>query len=237
MDIMVFNQMDLSRLIMVYVVQLGVGIIYLIIGLMILKRSRKRLNQLFSTFYILCSAATLVNVIYASLTLNPAVKILHFLTIFLFCFAIIYLFIFNLIILKSEKVFTIKKHNIIAGIYAASLFVLVFIPGGVMINESTEWKPVWSLPFLIYLLIVLSCATIPTGYYALKVYKKLEEKTLKKKWAYYIIAIFGYFSLAYMIPISNYLNEPTFRLITSIVGLTLIPTAFLLYFGVRLQIE
>ena len=215
---MVLFQFDIARFIQVYVVQLGMGIFYFIIGLMILKRDTKRLNQLFATFYILSASAAIINVIYASIFIIPVVKYLHFLTYFLFCFAIVYLLIFNLIILKSEKLFTIKKHNIIAGTYAVSLLILILIPGGITINKSTNWKPVWSLPFLIYALIVISCAIIPTTYFSIQVYRELEDKFVKKKWAFYIIATLIYFAILYVASISNYLNDPTFRLITSIAG-------------------
>ncbi|MFX1394652.1 MAG: hypothetical protein ACFFAH_13915 [Promethearchaeota archaeon] len=235
---MVLYQMDIARFITVYIVQLGMGIIYFIIGVVILKRDTKRLNQLFSTFYLLAASATILNVIYASLFINPAVKILHFITFFLFCFAIIYLLIFNLILLKSEKIFTIKKHNLIAGIYAVLLLVLILIPKGITIDESTNWRPVWSLPFLIYALIVVSsCAVIPTTYYSIQIYKKFEDDVLKKKWAYYILATFGYFAILYLSSISNFLNDPNFRLFTSIVGLLLYATAFLLYYGVGRHIK
>jgi len=233
---MIFFQFDISRFIQVYVVQLGMGIFYFFIGLKILKRDTKRLNQLFATFYILAASAAVINVIYASLFINPAVKILHFLTYFLFCFAIVYLLIFNLIILKSEKLFTIKKHNIIAGTYAVSLLVLILIPGGIIINESTDWKPVWSLPFLIYALIVISCAIVPTTYFSIQVYIELEDKIVKKRWAFYILATLIYFAILYLASISNFLNDPTFRLITSIAGLSLFATAYLLYYGVGKQI-
>ncbi|TFG22455.1 MAG: hypothetical protein EU529_10440 [Promethearchaeota archaeon] len=233
---MVLFEFDIPRFIQVYIVQLGMGIFYFLIGLVILKRDTKRLNQLFATFYILAASASIINVIYASIFINLVVKILHFLTYFLFCFAIVYLLIFNLIILKSEKLFTIKKHNIIAGTYAVSLLVLILIPGGITINKSTDWKPVWSLPFLIYALIVISCAIIPCFYFAVKIYKKLEDKALKKKWAFYILATLIYFAILYVASISNFLNDPTFRLITSIAGLSLFATAYLLYYGVGKQI-
>jgi len=231
-------QMDIARFITVYIVQLGMGIIYFLIGLFILKRDTKRLNQLFSTFYLLSASATFINVIYVSLTVNPVVKYLHFLTYYLFCFAIVYLLIFNLILLKSEKVFSIKKHNLIALIYGGLLFGLVFIPKGVTIDASTEWKPVWSLPFLIYALVVVTCCgTVPTTYYSLQVYKKLESEELKKRWAFNIVAILGYFAILYLTSVSNYLNNPTFRLITSIAGLSLFVTAYLLFYSVARQIE
>ncbi len=233
---MVLYDFDIPRFIQVYIVQLGMGIFYFLIGLVILKRDTKRLNQLFATFYLLSASATIVNVIYASIFINPAVKILHFLTYFLFCFAIVYLLIFNLIILKSEKLFTIKKHNIIAGTYAVSLLVLILIPGGITINKSTDWKPVWSLPFLIYALIVISCSIIPTTYFSIQIYRELEDKIVKKKWAFYILATLVYFAILYLASISNFLNDPTFRLITSFAMLSLFATAYLLYYGVGKQI-
>lgn len=237
---MVLYQMDVARFITVYIVQLGMGIFYFIFGLIILKRDTKRLNQLFSTFYILAASATIVNVIYVSITINPLVKILHFLTFYLFCFAMVYLLIFTLIVLKSEKVFTVKKHNLIAVIYGGLLLGLAPIGwyGGITIDASTDWRPVWSLPFLLYALIVISvCAIVPTIYFSIEVYKKFEDKVIKKKWTYYILAIIDYFIILYLTSISNYLNNPSFRLITSIAGLTLYATAYLLYYGVGKQIE
>ena len=58
--------MDLARFITVYIVQLGMGIVFFIFGFLILKRDRKRLNQIFSFFYIMTASATVVNVIYVS---------------------------------------------------------------------------------------------------------------------------------------------------------------------------
>ena len=236
---MVLFQLDVARFITVYIVQLGMGIIYLIFGLIILKRDTKRLNQLFSTFYILSASATIVNVIYVSIYMNPLVKILHFITYYLFCFSMVYLLIFTLIVLKSEKIFTIKKHNLIAAIYGIALLVLAPIGwyGGITIDASTEWRPVWSLAFLLYALIIISCVIVPTIYFSIEVYKKFEDEVIKKKWAYYILAIMDYFIILYLTSISNYLNNPSFRLFTSIAGLTLFATAYLLYYGVGKQIE
>jgi len=237
---MVLCQMDLARFLTVYIVQLGMGIIYIIFGLIILKRGTKRLNQIFSTFYLLSASGTIVNVVYVSFTINPLVKILHFITYYLFCFAILYLLVFTLIVLKSEKVFTVKKHNLMAVIYGGLLLGLAPIGwyGGITIDASTDWRPVWSLAFLLYALIVISvCAIIPTLYYSIQVYKKFEDEIIKKKWLFYILAIIGYFAILYLTSISNYLNNPSFRLFTSITGLTLFATAFLLYYGVGKEIE
>jgi len=183
------------------------------------------------------ASATFINVIYASLTIRLIVKYLHFFTFFLFCFAILYLLIFNLILLKSEAIVTIKKHNLLAIIYGGALFGLVFIPKGMTVDASTDWRPVWSLPFFIYAIIIESCLIIPTLYYSLQVYKNIEDKLLKKRFLFYIIATLGYFAILYLSSISNYLNDPSFRLLTSITGLSLFVTAFLLYYGVARQIK
>lgn len=231
-------QLDTARFLTVYVVQLGMGIVYFIMGLIILKRDTKRLNKIFSSFYIISASATFVNVIYVSLTVNPLVMYLHIITVYLFCFATINLLIFNLILLKSEKVFDRQKQNIVIVIYGVLLLGLFFIPNGVTIDASTEWKPVWALSFLIYsIIIVTSFSTFPVTYYSIKVYKEIDDKELRKKWAFNIISILVYFAIFYLTSISNYLNNPTFRLVTSIAGLSLYATAYLLYYSVGRQIE
>ena len=238
---MVLYQMNLARFVNVYFVMLGIGIVYFIFSILILKRSRKRLNQLFSTFYILAASGTVVNVIYASLFVNPLVKILHFITMFLYLLSPIYLLIVCLIILKSEKVVSKSKQNIIAFIYGALLMVLApiaFFMDGVIIDESTNWKPVWSLLFTMYALILISLfIIIPFIYLSTKIYKEFEDKILRKRWLFFNLGVLPYFGYAYIIMISNLLNDPTFRIITSIVGLSLYAAAFLLYYGIGRQIK
>ena len=96
----------------------------------------------------------------------------------------------------------------------------------------------WSLPFLLYALVVITCcAVIPTTYTSLEVYKKLEDPEVKKRWVYNLVAILGYFVILYMTSFSNYLNNPSFRLATSIAGLFLFVTAYLLYYSVGREIE
>ena len=88
-------QMDAARIIQVYVFQLGMGIFFLLIALLILKRDRKRLNVIFSAFFLCIFLGTLVNVIYAPLNVNPAVLFLHLITDFLLFLSVIFLLIFN----------------------------------------------------------------------------------------------------------------------------------------------
>ncbi|MFW9899023.1 MAG: hypothetical protein ACFFDO_07155 [Candidatus Thorarchaeota archaeon] len=238
---MVLLQMDLVRIIQIYVVQLGMGLVYIFFGILILKRDTKRLNQIFATFYLLSASATVINVIYASLTIEVVVKVLHFITYFLFCYAPLYLLIFCLIIWKSEKVVTIKTHNIIAIIYFILLLILAPIAlftNGITINESTNWRPVWNLPFMLYAIIVVGVfIIIPLTYLLIQIYKSFEDKVIQRRWLFFILGILPYFVILYLVSISNFLNDPIFRLITSIAGLSLYATAVLLYYGVGRQLK
>ena len=152
--------MDPIRAFQIYVVQLGSGFFYLIIFLLVLRRDTKRLNQIFSGYFLCVFIGAVLNVIYASLNINPTVLILHFLTWYFFTFGFVFLLIFNLIILLSEKRMTSQKQLIIIIIYAIILFSVFFIPEGIKIDDSTGWKPVWSLLFLISVLIILSITIV-----------------------------------------------------------------------------
>jgi len=238
---MIFVQMDIVRFIQIYVVQLGMGIVYFFYGLLILKRSTKRLNQVLSFFYVSAASATIINVIYASLAIRWLVKVLHFVTYFLFCYAPLFLLVFCLIIYKSETVVTVKNINIIVWSYFFLLAILApiaWFADGIIIDESTSWKPVWNLPFLLYALILLSLyIVIPLTYLLIKVYISFNEAELKRRWLFFTLGVLPYFAILYLTSISNFLNDPTFRLIASIAGLSLFATAFLLYYGVVRQLK
>ncbi|MBD3255516.1 MAG: hypothetical protein GF383_10505 [Candidatus Lokiarchaeota archaeon] len=235
---MVLFQFDPVRIFQIYVIQLGMGIVYYLIALLILKRDTKRLNQIFSAFYISSASATVVNVIYAPLTTNPTVLVLHFITFYLFAFAWIFLLIFSLILLKSEKVITTNKQFLLILIYGGLLLILAFIPDGIKIDATTDWKPAWSLLFYLYALILVNIfGIIPTAYFSIKIYKKFEDPLLRKKWAYYFLGVAIYFIVFNSTILSNFLNNPIYRLINSLIGLTLFPTAYLLYYGVGRQIQ
>ena len=240
---MVFFQMDMARFIQVYIVQLGMGIVFLIFGILILRRDRKRLNQIFSFWYLMTAAGTIVNVIYVSLIyfsfkINPLIKYLHLATAYLLLYAPLYLLIVCLIIFKSEKVITVRTNNIIAFTYAVLLFGIFLIPGGARIDETTEWMPIWSLPLTIYVLTLVTVfVIIPFIYFSMKIYGEFEDDILKKRWVLFNLGMIPYLIELYLLPISNYLNDPLFRTITSIVGLSMFASAFLFYYGIGRQIK
>ena len=240
---MVYFQLTPGRIITVYIAQGVIFLVFLYLAIRILLRDRKRLNVIFAGLYISPAIGLLINFIYAPMTDEFMVLILNFFTNFGLFYAPIFIVVFDLILLKSEKVISTSKQLIILFIYGIAMFSMVFllfIPGfGVTINSGTNWSPVWSLPFFLYVVFVETIgALIPSLYFSFQIYKKFEDEVLKRKWRFFIFGFIALMIFMYAIFISNFLGDPTIRLIIGVMGLILaILGGFLMYFGVGKQIE
>ncbi len=240
---MVYFQLTPGRIITVYIAQGVIFLVFLYLAIRILLRDRKRLNVIFAGLYISPAIGLLINFIYAPMTDEFIVLILNFFTNFGLFYAPIFIVVFDLILLKSEKVISTSKQLIILFIYGIAMFSMVFllfIPGfGVTINPGTNWSPVWSLPFFLYVVFIETIgALIPSLYFSFQIYKKFEDEVLKRKWRFFIFGFIALMTFMYAIFISNFLGDPTIRLIIGIMGLMLaILGGFLMYFGVGKQIE
>ena len=225
--------MDIARFIQVFMIQGLAGLFYLFIAYKILKRERKGLNLILSSFYICVAVAVILNVVYAFIFIEEIVYILHVITYYLLSFSLIFLLVFVLMLLKSEEVLTPKLQLVLVVMFGILLVGLLLIPNGVTINESTNWKPDWSWTYLLYSFSVCSLfAIFPTIYLSIKLYRKFEYKELKKKLKFFLIGISSYFFLYYGTSISNSLNNPTFRIIWSLLSLPTLVSLYFVYFGV-----
>ncbi|MHA1487092.1 MAG: hypothetical protein ACTSSC_07950 [Promethearchaeota archaeon] len=238
-----YFQLTPGRIITVYIAQGVILLVFLYLAIRILLRDRKRLNIIFAGLYISPVVGVLINFIYAPMTDEFIVLILNFFTNFGFFYAPIFIVVFDLILLKSEKVISTSKQLIILFIYGIAMFgmvFLLFVPGfGVTINSGTNWSPVWSLPFFLYVVFVETIgALIPSLFFSFQIYKKFEDEVLKRKWRFFIFGFIALMTFMYAIFISNFLGDATIRLIIGVMGLILaILGGFLMYFGVGKQIE
>ncbi|MHA1149475.1 MAG: hypothetical protein ACTSR8_14660 [Promethearchaeota archaeon] len=232
-----------ARFIQIYIVQLLVGIMFAFIAYLILKRDKKRLNVIFSGFYLCNFAGIVINCIYAPLNDEVVVLWLNFATNFLFAFSPVFLIIFDLILLKSEKVMNRVKQNLILLVYGAALLGLIFFiiqpEPGVVINESTSWRPVYTLPFYLYLMVILiGMGLIPSMYFSYQIYKKFEDEVLKRKWIFFFIGVVLIYAFAIGTFSMNYLNVDSIRAIWALFSLLFsILGPLLIYYGVGKQLE
>jgi len=237
---MTLYQMSMTRIITIYVAQGFMCLFFLFLAFKILKRDRKRLNVIFSGFYISPAIGFIINFIYAPLTDVSVVLMLNFLTNFFIFYSSIFIVVFNLILLKSEKAITAGKQLIIFIVYGIAMFSMIgflFFPGfGVTFNEN--WSPIWSFPFFIYVVVIETIGILPALYLSFQIYKKFEDEILKKKWKFFIFGLCLILIFMYGIFISNTLNIDIFRTIIGVVGLILaLLGAYMMYYGVGRQIQ
>ncbi|MFX1356405.1 MAG: hypothetical protein ACFFA8_03895 [Promethearchaeota archaeon] len=224
---------DVPRFIQVFIVQGLIGFVYLFVAFKILRREKKGINFTLSVFYICGGVGVTINIIYSLILNETIVYVLYFLTYYILCLSLIFLLTFVLLVLKSEKIITIRRRFMIIFIFGASIFGVWFIPNGITINDTTNWKPVWSWPFFIYSILICTFIAIgPAIYFSIKIYNKFKHEELKKKWRYFLIGIFAYFFLYYGTSLSNTLANQTFRLIWSLISLPTLISLYFIYHGV-----
>ena len=229
--------MDIARFIQIFIVQGGIGLIYLLIAYKILKREKKGINFILSCFYICGGLGVIINIIYAFIINETIVLTLHFITYFVYCLSLVFLLLTVLILEKSLDVITRKFSLLIICVFSILILGLLFIPNGIKINVTTNWKPEWSWPFFIYSVIVCSLSVIfPTIYYSIKLYNKFEHQKLRQKWKCFLIGIFSYYFLYYGTSLSNTLADPNFRLIWSLISLSSLFSLYFIYYSVAKQV-
>ena len=231
------------RVLTIYVAQGLVCAFFIFLAYKILKRDRKRLNIIFSGFYLSAVIGFIINFIYGPIADENIVLILNFLTNFGIFYAPIFLVVFDLILLKSEKVITLNKQILILIGYGIIMFSMLFFvlseDWGITLNEDTEWFPVWTLPFFLYVLLAESIfAVIPALYLNFQIYTKFEDEQLKKKWKFFILGVCILLVFMYGIFFSNFLDISALRTIIGVIGLICaIFGGYLMYYGVGKQIE
>lgn len=230
--------MDIARFLQIYIIQGGFALFFLYMAYIVLKRGKKRANLYLSGFYLSTTIGVIINIIYANIFEETIVYILHFSTYYVLCFSLAFLLIFVLILLKPPRKINKRIQFLFLLLFGLLLLGLLFIPSGIIINQNTNWKPDWSWTFLIYSIIVCSgMAIFPASYYSIKMYKKLGNIQLKKKWKYFLIGVSAFFFLFYGTSLSNTLNHDNFRLIWSIISLPTLIALYLIYYGVGRQLD
>jgi hypothetical protein len=240
--------MDPIRFLTVYIIQGIMGLLYAYLAIKTLIRDTKRLNVVLSSFYLSIAIGVFMNWIYAPLGALPVVIYLNFLTNFFLFWSVGFLTVFNLILLKSEKVFTTQKQLLYVigyGIFLGlGMFILLHVQEPISGEFGVQLDPVsfapdWNLSFFLFVLLCwLVFACIPSMYFIIQIQKKFEDENLKKKFKSFSIGVIEIVIFGVIVFISNYLNIPTFRTIAAIIGFILVISgAYLIYSGVGKQIS
>ena len=233
-------QIDFSRIFLVFVIDMMMAIFFLGLGWSILRRRKSRLNATFSGFYISIALGLLINAVY--IIINEIFKsellalILYYISAFLIFYGPVFMLATNRILIHSEVAYSLKSELKLIILYALALgFMAVFyFFDGIEFNESTSWRPVWSLPYLIYTIIVVTVfTTIPTISSSFKVLIIMKDKMMKRRWAWLMIGLLGLYAYEYLVFITFYFNTDFLRMISSLYAITVIFWVWLIYKGVK----
>ncbi len=225
--------MVLERSIVIFIV-LPINFTFLLyLGIKILKRSKLELSKYLSLFFINFAIIAVLTGIYDTIRINPEVLIIHLAVIFLFFLSFGFMNIFLLILLKSEKIITKKIQILFLSLYTLYLLTIFLFMKDVSIDETTDWRPIWSINFFLFNLFnwLLFVAT-PVIYLTLVLYFTFTSDELKKRWLTFTIGSIGYVLIFFIILISNFLHTPILRALVYIFFFLGFPFGLLIYYGI-----
>ena len=233
-------QEELSRLFLIFVVDMIMALFFLFLGFSTLLRKRSRLNTTFSLFFISIALGLLINAAYAIingiLRSEPIALFLNYVSGFLIFFGPIFMLATNFMLLHSGVSYGLESElKLIIGyaVVLGSMAIFYFL-GGIRFNESTNWSPDWSLPYFIYIVIVVSgFAVIPTLYTTAKILRTMVDKLLRRRWKRLMVSLIGLFTYLYLAFLSNFLNTSNLNSILSIYALSVPLWVWLIYKGVK----
>ena len=219
---------------MLILIQTFISALFFFLAYKVLKRNFNRITLTLSFFYILPGFSFILNIIFLPLSNTLIGFIIYFIALFLLLFAFIFLEIFILNLINIDLNLTLKKQVIIILFYGIAIFLLLNIPGGIRLNEGTNWIPVFSWYFFIAICIFFtSVIYLPIIIFSIKLFYTFEDKKLRRKFKYFIIGMIGMFVVLIGAALYNTWNDPTFKLFWSIlINVILIPSIYLIYYGI-----
>ncbi len=224
--------MDIIRFLGLYLIFSSILLINTYFIIKLLKdKNRDNLTYNLLLFFIFQTSAGFINIIYSMIFEPIIVSLLHRIGFMLATFCFFFMLNFNLILLKTNKVFKLKK-QIELGLSYLIIFLIIFLTGDIKINESTDWKPQWSFSFTITLFLTFTIMlAIPILITLFKIFSYLSINELKKKIKILSIGIIGYFISYYFILIYNSTGNLVIRLIWLIYSPSMLLFSYFIYKG------
>jgi len=228
----IFQGADFSRLIIVFVSQGILIVLFSILALKIIKRNRTRPHLALVLFYILLSLGFVLNIVYVLLApTNDSIllRTVYVFSVFFIAFSFVFNLLFIIILLSLE--FSTRKLVVIVLVYGAVCLTIYLIPEG--ITFSPTWVPTYSFVLFIVLYVYFTVfMTIPTLYYSNRLYRMFEAENLKKRLRLYLVGfimiIGAIYGAIYFITTDNVLFKSIYGVFALIFEVT---AALLIYYG------
>ncbi|MGQ4873426.1 MAG: hypothetical protein ACP6IY_05055 [Promethearchaeia archaeon] len=229
---MIWENNDGTRIFLIFIIQTFVIVFSIYILIKIFTRRKDPTSFALSGFYICYILTFIINDILFFLKIKHLVNILYLIGLFFVIFSYVFLLIFDLFMLYPLKM-NKKLVLLTLLIYSTAILIIILIPDGFIINESTNWRPIWcwSFLFIIYIFLI-GTLLVPMYLLSLKIYFTIKLKSLKKKWFIHYIGII----ISSLLTLGGFLyitwQNSLFRIIWSFLSLLIFPAAILVYFGI-----
>ncbi|MFX1567565.1 MAG: hypothetical protein ACFFCV_04265 [Promethearchaeota archaeon] len=115
------------------------------------------------------------------------------------------------------------------------MLVLFFIPNGVQLEVGTDYST--NLPYFTYSLIILILLFISSNIMSIKIFNRLNNSILRKKYKFFWIGIILIFFHPLLLTIIRFINSPILELILFIVALFLLFGVLFIYYGLGVNIK
>ncbi len=222
-----------AKFIIVIFIQLPISAIFIYMTCKVLKRRRDRVSYSHCAFSILISLTFILNAISFICRVNSLICILQVSILVLTLLSLIFLVVFNLNILRSESDFHLKTQILIILFYLIGILFILLIPGGITINEQTQWKLKCSWLFTLTLMLYITCfVLIPITIQSVRIYHQFKVTQLKKRWRVYCIGLSGFMFIIIGGFFYNTWTNSLYQISWLFLSLIILPSTILIYLGI-----
>lgn len=232
-------EFQLDRFIGIFIYQSLVICTYFYFGSKLLRNKKNLTSILLGSFFFLSSAPFIITYFLFFLKVNPLSYVLYLLVVALIVFGITLLVPFGLYLTLRYFHEHPKRITIVILVYlVATTFLVLLNLDNISYNETTEWRPLYQVSFLITLYLYFFLALIiPLIWIFIRI-TKMYSKNLQVRLSLFFLGISISIILVYMgILYNSYVNE-LFRLIYGIISpILFICSGYLTYRGVYQKLK
>ncbi|MFX1402441.1 MAG: hypothetical protein ACFE8V_14485 [Promethearchaeota archaeon] len=231
---MIFQEFEIFRIATVITVQSFVLILFFYLAFKILKRKIDITTVTLSLFYIIIGFGLILSSLFLLIRTTFMGLVIYIIGAYLILFGQIFLVVFIYNILKlSKSLKSLKQISVIIVYGLITALIIVFFPEGISITSETNYAPKYSWFFLITLYSMFTgTIVVPSLVLFRRLFKLFEDRDLRKKLKFFFIGVIGFFLSFYGLILYNTWHDPLFRLIWAFASFIVLPSGYLIYYGI-----
>ncbi|NVM52264.1 MAG: hypothetical protein HWN66_01085 [Candidatus Helarchaeota archaeon] len=208
-------------------------VIFIILGILVLRKDSKYWgNRFFALFFWLTAATLFFNVFYLFSTNDAFITVFNLVTVEAANISFFALLLGILVISKGEdEIIHRKKFYALIMLMIVLIVIQVCIPNAVYFESTDPHDPRWSLPMGLYEFAFSTALMVAVYYFSFTFYQELSE--MRSKFRRYLIGIAFLYITLISVTIDN-LNifGESYALIGAALNFCVLIGALLIYFGI-----